>query len=381
MKKCIILSDSFKGTLSSLEICRIARRVIPRIFPGCQVEALPVADGGEGTVTCFVEALGAQTVPICVAGPFGEPVTAAYCRCGDLAVIEMAAAAGLPLVGAEKDPEKTTSYGVGQLMAHAIDNGCTRLLLGLGGSCTNDGGCGCAAALGAVFRDADGAAFVPTGGTLERIEQIDIGAVRQRLRGVSVTVMCDVENPLHGAQGAAAIFAPQKGADEAMVRRLDRQLVCFDHALQRELGLSLAEMRGAGAAGGMGVGCVAFFGAELRSGIDCVLDTLELDARLDSAELVITGEGRIDGQSVCGKVISGVARRTAPRDIPLVAIAGSIGAGAESAYELGVTAMFATDRMAQGFPACAASAAENYERTLEDVLRLIRAARSEAYKR
>lgn len=374
MKKCVILSDSFKGTLSSLEICRIARTVVPRIFPACHVTALPVADGGEGTAACFAEALAAQMVSLRVMGPFGKPVTASYCRSGDLAVIEMAAAAGLPLVAAESDPEKTTSYGVGQLMAHAIDSGCTRMLLGLGGSCTNDGGCGCAAALGAAFYDADGETFVPVGGTLDKITRMDISAVQRRLRGVTVTVMCDVENPLHGAQGAAAVFGPQKGADAEMVGRLDHQLVCFDRLLQRERGLSLANMPGSGAAGGMGAGCVAFFDAELKSGIDCVLEVLHIDTQLDGADLVITGEGRIDGQSACGKVISGVASRTKPREIPLVVIAGSIGAGAELAYDLGVTAMFATDRAAQGFPACAACAAENYEKTLEDVLRLLRAA-------
>lgn len=371
MKKCIVISDSFKGTLSSQDICRIAREVVPSIFPTCEVDCIPVADGGEGTSACFVEAIGAVPVSVTVQGPYGESVQAMYARQGGQAIIEMAAAAGLPMVGQRKDPARTSTYGVGQLIRHAVEQGCTSILLGLGGSATNDGGCGAAAALGTRFIRRDGAAFVPVGGTLDQIAHIDTSETARLLEHVKITVMCDVENPLYGPQGAAYIFGPQKGADPEMVQQLDGQLRALNEVIVRDLGLHLEEMAGAGAAGGMGAGCVAFLGAELRSGIEAVLDTVDFDRRLAGADLVITGEGRIDSQSVHGKVISGIAKRT--RGIPLLAIVGGIDESAAEAYDLGVTAMFSINRKAEAFADSAPRSADNYRRTLEDVLRLIRA--------
>jgi glycerate kinase len=373
MEKIVVVSDSFKGTLSSLEICRLARQAVSAVFPACRVDTVPVADGGEGTVDCFVEAIGAERVSVPVTGPFGEPLEAAYARKGTLAVLEMAAAAGLPLVGDRGDPERTTTYGVGQLVRHAVEHGCREILLGIGGSATNDGGCGCAAALGAVFFDETGAPFLPVGGTLDRIARIDLSGPAALLEEVRITVMCDVENPLYGPTGAAYIFGPQKGADGAMVERLDRQLRALDRCIRRELGLDLSTLPGGGAAGGMGAGCVAFLGAELRSGIEAVLDAVDFDSRLAGADLVLTGEGRIDSQSVHGKVISGVARRTGPRGLPLVALVGAIDPSASAAYGLGVTAMFGIDREGEDFVHSAPKSSENYRRTLEDILRLVRA--------
>ena len=373
MKKCIVISDSFKGTLSTLDICAIAREVFPAYFPDCQLVTLPVADGGEGTVACFLEAFRAQPVEVTVSGPFGEPVQAAYARKDALAVIEMASAAGLPLAGERRDPETATTYGVGQLIHHAVEQGCTDILLGLGGSATNDGGCGCAAALGTRFFDAAGNSFVPVGGTLADIAHIDVRERCRLLENVRVTVMCDVENPLFGPNGAAWVFGPQKGADDAMAARLDDGLRHLDAAFQQDLGLHLADLPGAGAAGGMGAGSIAFLGGALRSGIEAVLDAVDFNRQLDGANLVITGEGRIDAQSVQGKVISGIAKRTAPRGIPLVAIVGGIGLGAEAAYGLGLTAMFSINRAAEAFAESAPKSAENYRRTLSDLLRLIKA--------
>lgn len=370
MKKCIVISDSFKGTLSSREICRIARETVPPVFPDCEVVCIPVADGGEGTVACFEEAIGAVPVSVSVRGPYGEPVEAVYGRKGPLAVVEMAAAAGLPLAGERRDPEQTTTYGVGQLIRHAVEGGCTDILLGLGGSATNDGGCGAAAALGARFYRRDGGCFVPVGGTLDQIGDIDISETGRLLEGVRITAMCDVENPLYGPQGAAYIFGPQKGADPDMVRRLDGQLRALSAVLTRRLGRDLSQMAGAGAAGGMGAGCVAFLGAELRSGIEAVLDTVDFDRRLEGADLVITGEGRLDSQSLHGKVISGIAKRT--RGVPLVAVVGCVGEGAEAAYELGVTAVFSINREAESFERSAPKSAVHYRSTLEDILRLLR---------
>ena len=373
MKKCIVISDSFKGTLSTLDICTIAREVFPAHFPDCELVTLPVADGGEGTVACFLEALQAQPVTVSISGPFGEPIQAVYARKNSLAVIEMASAAGLPLAGERRDPETATTYGVGQLIHHAVEQGCTDILLGLGGSATNDGGCGCAAALGTCFFDAAGNSFVPVGGTLADIAHIDVRERCRLLENVRVTVMCDVENPLFGPNGAAWVFGPQKGADDAMAARLDDGLRHLDAAFQQDLGLHLADLPGAGAAGGMGAGSIAFLGGTLRSGIEAVLDAVDFDRRLDGTDLVITGEGRIDAQSVQGKVISGIARRTAPRNIPLVAIVGGIGPGAEAAYRLGLTAMFSINRAAESFAESAPRSAENYRRTLADLLRLIKA--------
>lgn len=373
MKKVVVISDSFKGTLSSREICDIARESVPRILPGCAVTAIPVADGGEGTVSCFLDSIGASPVTVSVQGPYGETVDAVYARKGNRAIIEMASAAGLPMVGSNLDPERTTTNGVGMLLRHAVENGCNELLLGLGGSCTNDGGCGCAAALGTRFFDADGNPFVPVGGTLGNIARIDNRETEKLLRGVSLTLMSDVDNPLCGARGAAHVFGPQKGADAAMVERLDAGLAHLASVIERDLGARVADIPGAGAAGGMGAGCMAFLGARMRSGIEAVLDLVDFDAQIDSADLVITGEGRIDSQSVHGKVISGIAKRTQPRGVPLVAIVGSIAPDAQEAYELGVTAMFGIDRTAKAFTEYAAESAAYYRATLEDVLRLLAA--------
>ena len=368
MRKAVVVSDSFKGTLSSKEICAIARETAARHFPDLTLVTIPVADGGEGTVDCFAEALCAETVRCTVQGPFAEPVEAAYCRRGKLAVIEMAAAAGLPLAGDRKDPSLASTCGVGELMRHAIENGATELLLGLGGSATNDGGCGAAAALGVRFLDTEGKSFIPVGATLHRIASIDTGEADGLLRGVRIRVMCDVDHPLFGERGAAYIFAPQKGADAAMVKQLDAELRAFDQALQSSLGLALAEVPGSGAAGGMGAGCMAFFKAELCSGIEAILDAVHFDEHLRDADLVITGEGCIDAQSCHGKVLSGIARRTKAQHIPLIVLAGSIGEGAEEAYALGVSEIRCINPDPSDFAACCAHARENYRVALQKVL-------------
>ena len=371
MKKCVVVSDSFKGTVSSREICEIAQRVIPRHFPSCEVVCIPVADGGEGTVDCFIQAMGAQRVEVTVTNALGEKSAAAYARIGELAIIEMAAAAGLPQVGALRCPGTATTYGVGELIAHAAHSGCKRILLGLGGSATNDGGCGCAAALGVGFLDADGQSFVPVGDTLGRIARIDTAKADELLRSVEITVMCDVTNPLYGPTGAAYVFAPQKGADAEKVKSLDAGLRHFGDVIRSQLGIDVSRMLGAGAAGGMGAGCVALLGGTIRSGIDAVLDVTGFDRQLEGADLVITGEGRIDSQSAGGKVISGVARRTKAKGIPLIAIAGGIADSAGAVYDIGVSAMFSTDRAALPVDMLGARSPGDYEATLSDIMSLI----------
>ena len=371
MKKCVVVSDSFKGTVSSREICEIAQRVIPRHFPACEVVCIPVADGGEGTVDCFIQAMGAQRVEVTVTNALGEKSAAAYARIGELAIIEMAAAAGLPQVGALRCPGTATTYGVGELIAHAVDSGCRKILLGLGGSATNDGGCGCAAALGVRFYDADGQSFVPVGDTLGRIARIDTAEAEALLRSVEITVMCDVTNPLYGPTGAAYVFAPQKGADAEKVKSLDAGLRHFGDVIRSQLGIDVSRMPGAGAAGGMGAGCVALLGGMIQSGIDAVLDVTGFDRQLEGADLVITGEGRIDSQSADGKVVSGVARRTRAKGVPLIAIAGGIADSAGAVYDIGVSAMFSTDRAALPVDMLGARSPGDYEATLSDIMSLI----------
>ena len=369
----IVISDSFKGSLSSSAIVRVARDVLGQFYPNCQVIGLPVADGGEGTVDCFLEAVGGERIVVPVTGPWGESVEACYGRIGDTAVVEMAAAAGLPMVGERLDPSKTTTYGVGQLLRHAVEHGATHLILGLGGSATNDGGCGAAAAMGVVFRDKAGQSFVPVGETLGEIASIDCTAAHSLLSGVTVEVMCDIDNPMCGPQGAAAIFGPQKGADATMIRQLDHNLGYLARCIETDLGITVSELPGAGAAGGFGAGAAAFFGAQLRPGIEVVLDLVRFEEQLDGCDLVLTGEGRMDGQSLGGKVPIGVSRRAKKKQVPVVAIVGITGPGIEPIYDEGITAVFSTNRDALPFAAVRDRGEDDYRRALTDLMRYTKA--------
>ena len=376
MKKCIVISGSFKGSLSSGEICDIARACFAEVLSDCELTAIPVADGGEGTVDCFHQVCGGELVPVTVQGPFGQDMEAAYLRLdGSRAVIEMASSAGLPLVGDRRDPRITSTYGVGQQIRHAVEQGSTQILLGLGGSCTNDGGCGCAAALGVRFLDRAGQAFVPTGGTLDQIAHIDVSGARQLLQTVKLTAMCDIDNPMHGPTGASYIFGPQKGADPAMVEFLDGQLKALDAVIQRELHRAVADVPGAGAAGAFGAGILAFLDGTLCPGIEAVLDLVDFDGKLKDCDLVITGEGRFDSQSIRGKVVSGVSRRAKRQGVPVAVIAGSVAEDVESVSadpDSGVTAAFSINRQAMDYSESRPFSRRNYRYTLENLLRLMK---------
>ena len=376
MKKCIVISDSFKGSLSSGEICDIARACFAEVLSDCELTAIPVADGGEGTVDCFHQVCGGELVPVTVQGPFGQDMEAAYLRLdGSRAVIEMASSAGLPLVGDRRDPRITSTYGVGQQIRHAVEQGSTQILLGLGGSCTNDGGCGCAAALGVRFLDRAGQAFVPTGGTLDQIAHIDVSGARQLLQTVKLTAMCDIDNPMHGPTGASYIFGPQKGADPAMVEFLDGQLKALDAVIQRELHRAVADVPGAGAAGAFGAGILAFLDGTLCPGIEAVLDLVDFDGKLKDCDLVITGEGRFDSQSIRGKVVSGVSKRAKRQGVPVAVIAGSVAEDVESVSadpDSGVTAAFSINRQAMDYSESRPFSRRNYRYTLENLLRLMK---------
>ena len=376
MAKYVLIPDSFKGTLSSEDICRIASEEILRLEPEAEICAIPVADGGEGTVDAFLAAVGGTRAEVPCTGPCGQEVMGFYGLLPDgTAVVEMAAAAGLPLAGACRDPEKTTTYGVGQLMAHALSRGAKRLVLGLGGSATNDGGCGAAAALGAEFLDEEGRAFVPTGGTLTQIAHIHMKGLRETLAGVEVTVMCDIDNPLCGPAGAAAVFGPQKGADAAMVARMDAGLRHLAETLEKDVGMEVLTLAGGGSAGGFGAGAAAFFGGQLRMGIDVVLDLTDFDRKCRGASLVITGEGHLDSQSLRGKTVVGVARRARALGVPAAALVGGCETALDAVYAEGVSGVFPIHPALCTWPQAAARTEEDLRFTMGNLLRFMAALR------
>lgn len=376
MAKYVLIPDSFKGTLSSENICRIASEEILRLEPEAEICAIPVADGGEGTVDAFLAAVGGTRAEVPCTGPCGQEVMGFYGLLPDgTAVVEMAAAAGLPLAGACRDPEKTTTYGVGQLMAHALSRGAKRLVLGLGGSATNDGGCGAAAALGAEFLDEEGRAFVPTGGTLTQIAHIRMKGLRETLAGAEVTVMCDIDNPLCGPAGAAAVFGPQKGADAAMVARMDAGLRHLAETLEKDVGMEVLTLAGGGSAGGFGAGAAAFFGGQLRMGIDVVLDLTDFDRKCRGASLVITGEGHLDSQSLRGKTVVGVARRARALGVPAAALVGGCETALDAVYAEGVSGVFPIHPALCTWPQAAARTEEDLRFTMGNLLRFMAALR------
>lgn len=375
MKKIILIPDSFKGTLSSSQICSIMAQSIRPYYPDAEILSVPVADGGEGSVDAFLQAMGGEKITVSVQGPYFEPLESFYGLLPNgVAVIEMAAAAGLPLVGENRHAEKTTTYGVGQLMRHAIENGCRKLIIGLGGSATNDGGCGAAAALGCIFKNQAGESFIPVGETLHQIAAIDRSAMPAALAETEIITMCDIDNPLCGELGAAQVFSPQKGADPATVRLLDAGLLHMAEIVRRDLGRDILYLNGAGAAGGMGGGMVAFFDSSLQMGIDTVLDTVGFDQLLDGTDLVISGEGKIDFQSLLGKVVIGVARRTKQAAIPLIAIVGDIGDHIEAAYDAGVTGIFSINRLAIPFSEARHRSPQDLALTIDNLMRFLKKA-------
>ena len=344
MNRILIAPDSFKGALPAWEFCRIVTAEAQTVFPGSEIVSVPLADGGEGTVDSLLSVTGGRRVELEVTGPLHMPVTGYYGLLPDgiTGVFEVAAAAGLPLAAAAPNPGRTTTFGVGQLIRDAVlHHGVRRVLLGLGGSATNDGGCGLASALGVVFRDAKGNAFLPTGDTLKDICSIDPIPARSFLKSVTIQALCDVESPLYGPTGAAYVFSPQKGADTEAVARLDEGLRHYGTLLEHlPGGAGVSHLPGAGAAGGIGGGLVALLGASLSPGIDLLLDAVKFDTLLDDCSLVLTGEGRFDAQSLQGKAILGVCRRAAAKHVPVIALVGAVAGGESAAYEQGLTALF-----------------------------------------
>ncbi|MCS7223085.1 MAG: glycerate kinase [Armatimonadetes bacterium] len=341
--KIVVAPDSFKGCLSSVAVCQAIAAGIKEVLPNAIVDIVPMADGGEGTVDALVAATGGRKMSVMVTGPLGQPVEAFFgiLGGGETAVIEMAAAAGLHLVPvSQRDPTKTTTYGVGELIRAALEYGCRRLIVGVGGSATNDGGAGMAQALGVRLLDADGKDLPFGGGALCRLQRIDLSGRDRRIATADVIVACDVTNPLTGPAGASAVYGPQKGATAEQVAFLDSCLRHYAQVIRSHLGTDVEKVPGAGAAGGLAAGLMAFCGARLQRGVELIIQTLGLEKRIQDADLVITGEGKLDHQTGFGKVPYGVAQVARKYHKPVVVIAGQVEIGHKVFSSWGVTACF-----------------------------------------
>lgn len=374
MQNFILVPDSFKGTLSAIEVCNIMKSSIKNLYKDANIISVPVADGGEGTVDAFLYALGGEKKSVWVSDAFNEQkILAHYAMLKDnIAVIEMAACAGLPLVKNRLEPDKTTTFGVGELIIDAINSGAKKIILGLGGSATNDGGCGMASALGVKFKDEQDQEFIPTGGTLSQIYKIDMNNIYSKIKDVEFISMCDVDNPLCGRLGASAVFAPQKGADEDMVKLLDEGLAHLAKIIKRDLHIEVKDIKGAGAAGGLGAGSIAFLQSKLTKGIDVILDTINFDELVSKADIVFTGEGKFDSQSLHGKVVMGVANRSQKYKTPVIVVTGAIGENIQEAYNKGITAIFSINKEPMEFSKSALKSKENMILTMENILRLLK---------
>lgn len=327
MKHITVAIDSFKGSLTSYQVACAVESGFKRVFPQCVVQKVSIADGGEGTVDALVQTMGGEYVSVMVSDPLMRPVEARYgvVDGGATAVIEMSAASGLPLLlESERNPMKTSTYGTGELILHALKHGCRNILIGIGGSATNDGGVGMLRALGYKFYNRAGNMLAGVGGDLSEIDHIDDSEVAVEVKWAKYTVACDVTNPLYGPNGAAYVFAPQKGASPKMVEQLDKGLVNYAKVVKGYNGADIANLPGAGAAGGLGAGLCAFLNAKLERGIDMVLGAMRFDQLIEGSELVITGEGRLDKQTVMGKAPSGVLKVATLKGIPTIAIGGAI---------------------------------------------------------
>ena len=372
--KILVAPDSYKGSNTSIKVAEIIERGIRVVFPDAEVESIPIADGGEGTVEAVVAGGNGTYRDVDVTGPLGRSVAARYGLLeGGRAVIEMAAASGLPLVPKdERNPLKTTTYGTGELIRDALDQGCREFLIGIGGSATNDAGVGMAQALGYSFLDGDGNEVRRGGEGLEEVRSIRTDTADPRLAESVFVVACDVRNPLYGPEGAAHIYGPQKGATPEMIRTLDANLRHFAGVVKGTFHIDLQEIPGSGAAGGLGAGLVVFCRGELRSGIDAILDLVRFDERAEAADLVITGEGAMDGSSAYGKVPVGIGRRLKGKGVPVLAIVGDIGDGASAVYEHGIHGIMSTVNRAIPLEEALARSAEMLEDAAERVMRIIK---------
>jgi glycerate kinase len=374
--KIVIAPDSYKESLSALEVATAIELGFREVWPEAEYVKIPVADGGEGTVEAMVAAMQGHLVHVDVTGPLGNTIQAFYGLSGDerSAFIEMAAASGLEQVPANlRDPLKTTSWGTGELIRHALDAGVEHIIIGIGGSATNDGGAGMVQALGARLLDAQDEDIAHGAMGLESLTRIDISQLDPRLAGCRIEVACDVTNPLTGKEGASVVFGPQKGATTEMIPRLDRALTHYAQLIARDLDVNVLELAGGGAAGGMGAALYAFCGAQLRRGIEIVTDALRLDACVADADLVVTGEGRIDSQTIHGKVPVGVAKIAKRYNKPVIGIAGSLTADVGVVHEHGLDAVFSVIYTICTLDEALKNASENVRMTARNVAATLKA--------
>lgn len=368
--KVVIASDSYKESLKAIEVCEAIERGFRAIFPNVKYVKIPIGDGGEGTVESLVDATGGRIISISVTGPLRESVQAFYGVSKDkkTAFIEMAAASGLQHVPVEKrNPLITTTKGTGELILHALNQGAEYIILGLGGSATNDGGAGMLAALGVRFINDKGEVIDPSGGTLHSIVAIDFSQMDPRLKGVKIEAACDVDNPLVGMQGASFVFGRQKGANVEMMKELDENLKHYANILKRYVSSDVSEIPGAGAAGGMGAAVISVLKGDLRKGIEIVLDYTNFDKHIEDADLIITGEGRIDEQTAYGKAPVGVAGRAKRFSVPVIAIGGSVSSNYSAVYEKGIDAVFSITTRPMTLEEAYRVAEENIEMTTKNI--------------
>ena len=342
--KIVIAPDSFKGSLSAQKVCDIVSSACSNIFPDAEIISLPVSDGGEGMVDCLYEICNGTMKSVSSTDPLGRPIKSNYLILEDgTAVIEMAAASGLPFLSEfEKNPMVTSSSGTGTLILDALDSGCKKIILGIGGSATVDGGNGMAQVLGLSLLDQNGTPISPDGGGLEKLTELNITNLDPRLKKIPISIACDVDNPLCGSNGSAAIYGPQKGATPKMVEQLDKNLAHFAKILKTETGIELENLSGIGAAGGLALPLVALCGANLEKGLDVIFNYLGFEETITNADFIITGEGRTDYQSAMGKVLSGVCSKAKQKNIPVICLSGALEPGYEALYDTGLTAAFAT---------------------------------------
>ncbi|MEI8672629.1 glycerate kinase [Vibrio sp. SA48] len=368
--KIVIAPDSYKESLTAMDVAIAIEKGFKQVLPNAHYVKLPMADGGEGTVQSMVDATGGSIIEHTVTGPLDQPVCSFFGLLGEgkTAVIEMAAASGLHLVTPkQRNPLVTTTFGTGELIKAALDQGVDHIIVGIGGSATNDGGIGMVQALGIKLLDTQGEALGYGGGELAKLATIDCSQLDPRLAQVRLEVACDVDNPLCGEKGASAIFGPQKGATPEMVATLDENLAHYAAIIKQQLGADVRDMAGAGAAGGMGAALLGLLNAELRPGIEIVMDAVNLDEIVADADLVITGEGRIDSQTIHGKTPIGVARTAKKYGLPVIGIAGCLSADCAVVHEHGLDAVFAVVNRSVDLPTALAEAAENVELTARNI--------------
>lgn len=372
MNKILIMPDSYKGSLTAQKFCQITENVLKKYFTKADIKQFPIADGGEGTTDCFLNIDSFKKIHTKALNAFFEETDVYYAFDGYTRVIEMAMCASLPSAKGRENPATTTTYGVGQMLRHAVKIGAKQILIGLGGSCTNDAGVGMARGAGVCFFDKNNQNFIPTGESLDVIKDYDDTEFKNIFKDIKITAMCDIDNILYGENGAAYIFAPQKGADIEMVKMLDNKLKAVSDTVYNKTGMQYDKIKGSGAAGGMGFGVCAFLKGNLKSGTDAILDIINFEEELKDTDLILTGEGKLDSQSLSGKAVIGISRRAKKQNVPVIAITGAYTKDYRGAYDEGLTAVFSTNPCPQDITQAISNIENNLEATIENIAKILK---------